>query len=82
VDFEAVVEVPVELIAWLSSPPDVQRQSLNILSCIARLLRSESLAVVVRSAATPEAIFELLVAATHLPMRSQDLRTEKTAPPK
>lgn len=81
-DFEAVDEVPVDLIALLLSPPDVQRQSLNILSCIARCLRSEPLAAATRSAGTPEAIYVLLTTkpASNETMQSADLLAEAYTP--
>ncbi|MCB5204012.1 PTS sugar transporter subunit IIA [Neorhizobium sp. T786] len=60
-DFEAVDEISVDLIALLS-PPDMQQQCLNILSCIARRLRSDRLNSAVRTARTAEEAYILLIA--------------------
>ena len=60
VDFEAVDDVPVDLVVVLLSPPAQQGQSLNILSCIARRLRDDKLASAVRNAETAEEAYVLL----------------------
>jgi nitrogen PTS system EIIA component len=62
-DFEAVDDVPVDVVVLLLSPPADQRQNLNLLSCIARRLRNDSIADAVRSADTPEAAYILLTEA-------------------
>ncbi len=59
-DFEAVDEVPVDLIVLLLSPPADQKHGLNLLSCIARRLRDDVIADAVRSAATSEEAYILL----------------------
>ncbi len=59
-DFEAVDEVPVDLVVLLLSHPADQKQGLNLLSCIARRLRNDSIAEAVRLAATREEVCSLL----------------------
>lgn len=59
-DFEAVDDVPVDVVILLLSPPTDQRQNLNLLSCIARRLRNDEVADAVRSAGTPEEAYILL----------------------
>lgn len=59
-DFEAVDEVPVDLVVLLLLPSADQKQGLNLLSCIARRLRDDSVADAVRSAATPQEVCTLL----------------------
>lgn len=61
IEFDAVDEVPVDLVALLLSSPEEQRQNLNLLSCIARLLRDEEKAETLRSAKTAEEAYALLV---------------------
>lgn len=59
-DFEAVDEVPVDVVVLLLSPPADQRQNLNLLSCIARRLRNDEATEAVRSAGTREEAYILL----------------------
>ncbi len=61
-DFEAVDDVPVDLVVLLLSSPADQRQNLNLLACIARRLRDDSVAEAARAARTPEEAYVLLTA--------------------
>ncbi len=62
-DFDAVDEVPVDVVVLLLSPSTDQRQNLNLLSCIARRLRNDSVTDAVRAARTPEEAYILLTQA-------------------
>lgn len=61
VDFEAVDDVPVDIVVLLLSPPEERGQSLNVLSCIARSLRGDKMVTAVRSADTADEIYALLI---------------------
>lgn len=63
IEFDAVDEVPVDLVVLLLSSPEEQRQNLNLLSSIARLLRDEEKADMLRSANTVEEAHDLLTGA-------------------
>lgn len=62
-DFEAVDEVPVDIVVLLLSPAVDQKQNLNLLSCIARRLRNDDVTEAIRSAKTPEEAYILLTQA-------------------
>ncbi len=62
-DFEAVDEVPVDIVVLLLSPAVDQKQNLNLLSCIARRLRNDNVTEAIRSAKTPEEAYILLTQA-------------------
>lgn len=58
IDFEAVDDVPVDIVVLLLSP--AAGQSLNILSCFARRLRDDATVNAIRAATSAEEIFILL----------------------
>lgn len=62
-EFEAVDEVPVDIVVLLLSPPMDQGQSLNVLSCVARKLRDTELAKALRNATSPDEVYVLITQA-------------------
>lgn len=58
IDFEAVDDIPVDIVVLLLSP--TAGQSLNILSCFARQLRDDAMVNAIRAATSAEEIFVLL----------------------
>ncbi|MCR6498153.1 PTS sugar transporter subunit IIA [Shinella sp. CPCC 101442] len=58
IDFEAVDDIPVDIVVLLLSP--AAGQNLNILSCFARQLRDDATVHAIRAARSPEEIFVLL----------------------
>lgn len=53
IDFEAVDDRPVDLVFLLLNP-EARTDHLNILSCIARRVRDEETAAIIRSSASPQ----------------------------
>ncbi|MGQ3278789.1 MAG: PTS sugar transporter subunit IIA, partial [Shinella sp.] len=60
IDFEAVDDIPVDIVVLLLSPASGQGQNLNILSCIARQLRDDHTVGAIRAARSAEEVFVLL----------------------
>ncbi|MDM9623860.1 PTS sugar transporter subunit IIA [Rhizobium sp. S96] len=60
VEFEAVDDVPVDLVVLVLTPPISQGQNLNVLSCAARRLRDDSVLSAVRAARSAEEVFLVL----------------------
>lgn len=61
VDFEAVDDIPVDIVVLLLSP--LSGQNLNVLSCFARHLRDDATVNAIRAARNAEEIFVLLTRA-------------------
>lgn len=59
-DFDAIDDVPVDIVVLLLSPSAEKGQSLNILSCVARSLRDERVVSAVRAADTAERAYSLV----------------------
>jgi nitrogen PTS system EIIA component len=60
IDFEAVDDIPVDLVILLLTPTATKNDALNILSCMARRFRAEECLRRVRSARTTEEIYAVL----------------------
>jgi PTS system nitrogen regulatory IIA component len=60
IDFEAVDDIPVDIVVLLLSPAAGHGQNLNILSCIARQLRHDHTVAAIRAARSADEIFVLL----------------------
>ena len=60
IDFEAVDDVPADIVVLLLSPASSKGDALNILSCIARCFRDEDVVRGMRAAQTPDELFALL----------------------
>jgi nitrogen PTS system EIIA component len=61
IDFEAVDDVPVDLVILLLTPTTTRNDALNILSCMARRFRDEECLRRIRSAHTAEEIYTVLI---------------------
>lgn len=59
-DFEAVDDIPVDIVVLLLSPSADKGQSLNILSCVTRSLRDGKVLSGIRTARTPEQAYAIL----------------------
>jgi PTS system nitrogen regulatory IIA component len=60
VEFQAVDELPVDLVFLLLSPPDAGADHLKALAGVSRLLRDRNLAAKLRGARSKDAIYALI----------------------
>lgn len=60
IDFEAVDDVPVDIVVVLLTPTATRSDALNVLSCVARRFRDDDIVRGVRAARTSDEIFALL----------------------
>ena len=60
IDFEAVDDVPVDIVVLLLTPVTARSDALNVLSCVARRFRDEETVRGVRAARTSDEVFTLL----------------------
>jgi PTS system nitrogen regulatory IIA component len=60
VDFQAVDNVPVDLVFLLLSPPDAGADHLKALAAVSRALRNRQLVAKLRGARSSDAIYALL----------------------
>lgn len=60
VDFQAVDELPVDLVFALISPVGAGAEHLKALACVSRHLRDRQFAAKLRGAGSPDALFALL----------------------
>ncbi len=61
VDFAAIDDLPVDLVFLLLSPPDAGVEHLKALARVSRRLRDRTLCAKLRGAASPDALYALLV---------------------
>ena len=61
IDFAAVDDLPVDLVFLLLSPPDAGVEHLKALARVSRRLRDRMLVAKLRGAASPDALYALLV---------------------
>ncbi|MCV3735219.1 PTS sugar transporter subunit IIA (plasmid) [Rhizobium sp. TRM96647] len=61
IDFQAVDDIPVDIVVLLLTPAGAQSDALNVLSCIARRFRDDDLVGVLRAARTQDEFFALLL---------------------
>ena len=62
IDFDAVDDLPVDLIFMLVSPPDAGAEHLKSLARVSRRLRDRAFADKLRGAGSPDALYALLTA--------------------
>ena len=60
IDFQAVDNLPVDLVFVLLSPPDAGADHLKALASVSRLLRDRNLVAKLRGARSNDALFALL----------------------
>jgi fructose-specific phosphotransferase system IIA component len=61
-DFEAIDNQPVRLIVLLASPPDKTSDHIQALARVSRLMSSEGFREKIYAAATPQEVYDLVVA--------------------
>ncbi len=62
IDFQAVDDVPVDIVFMLLSPPEAGAEHLKALARVSRLLRDRSMVAKLRGAGSQDALFALLTA--------------------
>ena len=63
IDFEAIDDLPVDLVFVLLSPPDVGSDHLKALARVSRALRDRNFAAKLRGAGSPDAMYALFTTA-------------------
>lgn len=62
IEFQAIDDMPVDLVFLLLSPPDAGVEHLKALARVSRRLRDRSLVAKLRGAGSPDALYALLTA--------------------
>ena len=63
IDFQAIDDMPVDLVFMLLSPPDAGADHLKMLARVSRALRDPGFVAKLRGAGSPDALYALLTAA-------------------
>ena len=61
IDFDAIDDVPVDLVFLLLMPGEGDKDNLNVLACIARRLREQEIVRNIRNAASVDELYEAMV---------------------